>query len=104
MNRSRSAISATSVSGDGEQQVAQRDDAGEAAVGLDDVDVVDALVLGGLGAQLVDDLLDGHVLGDGGDLRRHDAAGGLLLVAEQRADRARDSLTPMRRSRRSALS
>ncbi len=31
----------------------------------------------------------GHVLGHGGDLGRHDAAGGLLLVAEKPADRAR---------------
>jgi len=75
--------------GRGEQEVAQRDHARQATVTLDHVDVVDALVLAGFGAQLLDDLLDGHVLGHGGDLRRHDAAGRLLLVAEQRADGAR---------------
>jgi len=46
-------------------------------------------VLGGAGAQVVDDLLHGHRLGHGGDLGRHDAAGRLLPVAQQRADHSR---------------
>ena len=87
--RSRSAISPIERAGQGQQQVAQRDRANEVLVALDDVDVVDALVLGGLGADVVDDRSHRHVLGDGGDLRGHDAAGGLVLVAEQGADDAR---------------
>ncbi len=71
-----------------DDELADREHAHEVAVALDHIQVVDRFMLGGLGAQVVDDLLHGHVVGDGRDLRSHDAASSLLAIAEERADGA----------------
>ena len=69
----------------GHDQVAQREHAHQPLLRVDHVDVVDGLGIGLELAELLDGLGRGQVLGDGHVRRGHDAARGVLRVAEQLA-------------------
>ncbi len=74
----------------GEDQQAQRQHADQVLLLVDDEDVVDVRDVGGTAADGIDRVVDGRLGRERDELALHDAAGRLLVVAQQVADVGRE--------------